>query len=278
MDRYSSRFSAGPCKRSIANGAPFDKNSSGSSWGSIQVKINRTPRSKSANDFRARDDLATARAQLELLQEALSTAQRVIEQTRSRAEQSRLEAELRATSDLANVKAELRSVKEEASVAREATEHFRAGVAKSRRNAKYRLRVTALVMLVAALIKLAWVAAQPPPSAPAVPLPPPPIASIPIPIAAPLAETRISPGNLQLSRALNRLGDAFRAFPEDQRDVVAEINRKHPGNSMACPLAWNDEGVPSLFVGGKAPLSVVEELNRCASELEELSVEKQSAK
>ena len=55
--------------------------------------------------------------------------------------------------------------------------------------------------------------------------------------------------NPQLSRALDRLGDAFHAFPEDQRDLLHEINVE--ADPMACPLAWNDVGVPSLFVGGK---------------------------
>ncbi len=196
---------------------------------------------------------------------------------------SKSDDDVRASGDLVEARAELLRLQKALDTAQQVTEETRTHAEKSRRNTKYLLRVTAIVMLVAALIKLAWVSAHSPAPgiARAVPLPPV-AASISIPMAAKVAETRTTPSDLQLSLALNRLGDAFRAFPEDhQRDVVAEINRKHPGDSMACPLAWNDDGVPSLFVGGDrgvASLSVVKELNRCADEVEELSAEKRAAK
>jgi hypothetical protein len=181
------------------------------------------------------------------------------------------EEKFRMNAELENAKAELQRVKAEAAAAQQATERR---IKKSRRDAKVRLRVTAVVMLTAALIKIIWLSAHTPqaPILPTVPLP-----ATAGGITAAYAATN-SPGNYEFTRSLNRLRDAFHSFPDDdQLDIVREINRRHPGAAMACPLAWNAAGVPSLYVGdeeGQVPPSVITALNQCASEVEKLRVEK----
>jgi hypothetical protein len=182
----------------------------------------------------------------------------------------------RATSELEDAKAELQYFKAEAAAAERANVQLRASVKKSRRDATVRLRVIAVVMLTAALIKIAWLSAQAPvaPVVRAAPLPALPGA---LPAAAE-ADTTDSPGTREFTRSLNRLRDAFHSLPEeDQLDVVREINEKNPDAAMACPLVWDAAGVPSLFLGdkkGDVPPSMIAALNQCASEIEKLRAEK----
>jgi hypothetical protein len=168
--------------------------------------------------------------------------------------------------ELETAQAELARVKAEAAAAQQAAQRLLASLKKSGRDAKVRLRVTAVVILTAALIKIAWQSAAVPvtPVSRAAPLP-----------AMPAADTSGSRQDLEFNRALNRLRDAFHSFPdEDQLDLIREINDKRP---MACPLLWNDAGVPSLFVGdekGEAPPSILVALNHCASSIEKLRAER----
>jgi hypothetical protein len=247
------------------------------------VKTRSAPASKSGDENnRASADLAKAKAELRRFKEAVARARRESEQVRASVEKSRRDAELRANHELASSKAEVRRVTDEAAAARHASEQLRVNVAKSRRDNKFRLRVAAVIMLMAALIKIAWVSAQSPPAPPSLAVPLPPLAAASVPIVNPAAasEGLIPPANLQLSRALNRLSDAFHSFPEEhQMDVVREINQKHPGDALACPMAWS-EGEPALYVGdkkGEVPPSVVGTLNQCASEVEKLRAERGSA-
>jgi hypothetical protein len=172
---------------------------------------------------------------------------------------------------LENAKAELQRVKAEAAAAQQANERR---LKKSRRDAKMRLRVTAVVMLTAALIKITWLSAQTPPP----PIPPANASGIIPAYAAQSDDLTDSPANQEFTSSLNRLRDAFHSFPDEyQLDIVSEINRRHPGAAMACPLAWNAAGVPSLYVGDKeshAPPSVIAALNQCASEVEKWRTEK----
>jgi len=185
----------------------------------------------------------------------------------------------RVSAELENAEAELQRLKAEAAATAErAAEQLRATVKKSRRDAKVRLRVIAVIMLTAALIKITWQFAE----APVAPL----MRAIPLPamhggIAAPAGAdgtTSDSPGTREFTRSLDRLRDAFHSLPdEDQLAVVREINEKHPGDAMACPLVWNVQGVPSLFLGdrkGDVPPSMIAALNQCASEIEKLRAEK----
>ncbi len=181
--------------------------------------------------------------------------------------------------ELETAKAELQRAKAEAAAAQRATEQLRATVKKSRRDAKVRLRIIAVVMLTAALIKITWLSAQAPvaPVTRAAPLPAMPGGGIAMPPAAE-ASTTDSPGTHAFTRSLNRLRDAFHSLPEeDQLDVVREINEKNPAAAMACPLVWNAQGVPSLFLGdrkGDVPPSMIAALDQCASEIEKLRAEK----
>lgn len=186
--------------------------------------------------------------------------------------------QLRTSRQLEAAKAELERVKAEAAAAQRANEQLQINFEKSRRDTKVRLRVIAVVMLTAALIKITWQSVH--------------SSSAPIKIAVSLpaesgtatgdatanVDTSDSPGTRELSRSLDRLRDAFHSFPEEsQSDVVREINQKHPGAALACPLVWNNAGVPSLLVGdktGNAPPSMIVALNQCASEVEKLRAEK----
>jgi hypothetical protein len=175
-------------------------------------------------------------------------------------------------------KAELQLAKADAAAAERVIEQLRANFKKSRRVATVRLRVIAVVMLTAALIKITWLSAQDSvtPPTPAMPLPVM-HRSIGTPNTAD-ADITDSPGTREFTRSLNRLRDAFHSLPEeDQRDVVREINQKNPGAAMACPLGWDAQGVPSLFLGdrkGDVPPSVIAALDQCAGEIEKLRTEK----
>ena len=187
----------------------------------------------------------------------------------------------RQPTELEKARAETERIREEAAAAHQAAAEARARMQKSARDAKVRLRVTAVIMMTAALIKLGWEAAHAPD-----PVPTPIVAqSLPaVGVTSPRAPgqtsdtaTDASPG----AKALERLRGAFHAFPEeDQMDVVREINAKYPGPGLACPLVWKD-GVPSLYVGdpkASTPPSMVNALNRCATEAEKLRAEKDAAR
>ena len=185
----------------------------------------------------------------------------------------------RVIAELEIAKAELVRVKAEAATAMQTTERLRASYTKSRQDAKVRLRVVAVAMLTAALIKIAWLSAQASvtPTLRAAPLPAT-SGGIATPYTGPAADASNSPRDREFSRSLNRLRDAFNSFPEeDQAEVVREINQRRPGAALACPLVWNDAGVPSLFVGdkkGEAPPSAIAALDQCASEVEKLRIER----
>jgi hypothetical protein len=112
--------------------------------------------------------------------------------------------------ELKRAQAELQRVKAEAAAAQQATERLRASVAKSRRDTKFRLRVVAVVMLTAALIKILWLSAQSPPALPKIAAPLPPSNSLSTPGGAKAkGGASDSSADVQFSRALNRLHDAF---------------------------------------------------------------------
>jgi hypothetical protein len=182
------------------------------------------------------------------------------------------------SAELEFAKAELARVKAEAVAAQLATERLQAHLTKSRRDTKVRLRVIAVVMLTAALIKTAWQSAQAPPVSGTAPLPIGAAGILSAPNVMRAANTPDSPQNREFVRSLNRLRDAFHSFPdEDQIGLIQEINENRP---MACPLAWNEAGIPSLFVGdkkGETPPSMIAALNQCASAIEKLRVKIDSA-
>ncbi len=180
--------------------------------------------------------------------------------------------------ELEEAKAELQRLKADAAAAERTAEQLRANFKKSRRDVTVRLRVIAVVMLTAALIKITWQSADAP-VAPVMRAAPLPAMSGAIAMPAAVEETTPdSPGTRKFTQSLNRLRDAFHSLPEeDQLDVVREINEKHPGDAMACPLVWNALGVPSLFLGDRKsdfPPSIIVALDQCAGEIEKLRAEK----
>ena len=141
---------------------------------------------------------------------------------------------------------------------------------KASRRSKVRLRMTAMIMMTAALLKVAWEAANPAP----------PIASALQPVghsAAPAPPPSLEDTEAQV--ALERLRDAFRNFPdEDQPTVVREVNARYARTEFTCPLEWTD-GVPALSVKDKGPQRplMAGALNQCAAGVERLRREKDAA-
>ena len=183
-----------------------------------------------------------------------------------------------APSELDKARAETELMRAQAKAERESAEQLRATLRKSTRDAKVRMRATAVILMTAALLKIAWEAAYKPEPVPtpitAQPSSPSPGAQIAAK-NAPLADQ--SEGAL----ALERLRTAFHSFPgEDQMDVVREVNERRWGPEMTCPLVWNDAGVPALYVGDKKgempPPLVAKALNHCAGGIERLRAERDS--
>jgi hypothetical protein len=176
---------------------------------------------------------------------------------------------------LERAKAALARLEAEVAASQRAADQLKSDLAKSRRNNKVRLRVTAVVMMTAALIKLTWDATHAPP-----PILPPATSTIPSSLAPHSGDSSDNAVEGSAPQALDRLRSAFLTMPDmDQLDIVREINRKHSAGPLACPLAWKD-GVPSLSLGdqqGEAP-TMAAALNRCASEVEKLRIERGTAK
>jgi hypothetical protein len=179
--------------------------------------------------------------------------------------------------DLEKAKADLERLQSEMAASQRANDKLLEDLARAKHNSKVRLRVVAVVMMVAALVRLAWVYSDTPPAAQPVALPP-------VAASGPAAATAAvhSPDSVSkaldspATQGLDRLTDAFRSMPdEDQVDLIAKINARNPGGPPACPLAWND-GVPSLSLGdkkGQAP-SMSAALNQCAAAVEKYRLEK----
>jgi len=177
---------------------------------------------------------------------------------------------------MAKAAEEIKRIKAEAVAAIQAAEQWQARLTDLRRDNKRRLRLTALIMMTAALTRLAWEAAH---------TPEPPLATIQpltglagsLPPHFGTQDDKASglASNPQFSRALNRLRDAFHSFPEEQQEnLVSQVNKKYSGGSPVCPLVWN-QGVPALYVDEKEPPPwLAHAIDRCASEVEKLRAEK----
>jgi hypothetical protein len=206
-----------------------------------------------------------------------------------------------ARDELLKMFAEAARAKKDASDAQKEAEQLRLNLAKSRAQSRFRLRAAATVgtavLMLGALIKLAYFASH---EKPAVPVHVAEKAhilnSITKPVSAPVSSMRPSPQTVFLSArsitplvkmnplprenefedAVERLRDAFDSFPgEHQMDIVGEINKRYSAGAMACPLGWTD-GEPVLFVGdtkGHTSPSVIGALNQCASAVEKLRTE-----
>jgi hypothetical protein len=188
----------------------------------------------------------------------------------------------RARAEALQARAEVVRAKAEAASAHEVNEQLRAALGKSEMSKATKFRFVAsatAVLMVAALVKMAYVAsvnhsdrhvAEPRPIAQKA-------APVPLPLPPRIPHSANSASGVEFAKALTRLHDAFNSFPDEhQMDIVREINEKNPGGPMACPLAWND-GEPALYVGGKLgrlPLSLSDALNQCATEVEKLRIER----
>lgn len=140
----------------------------------------------------------------------------------------------------------------------------------STRSAKVRLRVTAVVMMTAALATVAWngMNGPVPAAAPGIQRPSMPHA------AAIVVKTAAGPNE----SALGRLHAAFLTLPEqDQQETVREVNARYAGTEFTCPLAWN-EGMPELSVKAeKQQPMMASAANQCAAGIERLRRETDAA-
>ena len=144
---------------------------------------------------------------------------------------------------------------------------------KTKRAAKVRLRVTAFLMMTAALVKLAWNWNDGPVPATATSVE----KLITQSTAAILVKTGVRP--TESEAALLRLHDAFITLPEqDAQDVVQEVNKRYAGTEFTCSLAWN-EGMPALSVKSSAgnPPMLASAANQCAAGVERLRRERDAA-
>lgn len=182
----------------------------------------------------------------------------------------------RPPTELEKAKAEAERARADLSAAQQRADESRAKLLKSKHDSKVRLRVTAVVMMTLALIKLGWQAANEP-----TPMLTPTVAQ-PMPKSAAAMTMRQSSASGDASVApteaqMERLRDAFHAFPEeDQPDVVREVNERYAGTDSTCPLAWNADGMPSLSLkdGSKPDGMMAKALSQCAKGVEKLRKER----
>ena len=181
-------------------------------------------------------------------------------------------ADAPALTELDKARADIARLKRDAAAAQNSADKLEACLVKTRRDNKVRLRVTAVCMMTAALIRLIFFPfREPEPGQPAQIV----AAGGIIPLSQ--VTQRISASDGRVMQALDRLRDAFHSLPsEDQMDVVRQINAQHRGESVACPLVWTD-GIPALYVGdrnGQTAPWIAKALNQCAEKVEELRIEK----
>jgi hypothetical protein len=176
------------------------------------------------------------------------------------------------SSELEKARADVARLKADVAAARRVAENSEASLYKTRRDSKVRLRLTAVLMMTAALIKVMFFPARETEQNQSTQ-----ITAVGGTIPLSRVAQRISANNGEVMQALDRLREAFHSLPdEDQVDIVREINAQHPGESMACPLVWTD-GTPALYVGkktGQTPPWITKAINLCAAEVEELRMER----
>jgi len=177
--------------------------------------------------------------------------------------------------ELEKAREEANRARADGAAAQERAEQAKARMLKSTRDAKVRLRVTAVIMMTAALLRLAWEANSQPSA---------PVAKVILPIGqSSVAGEKTVAANSQPTQAevaLDRLRDAFHSFPdEDQPAVVSEVNTHYAGTELTCPLAWSSKGIPALSVkdNGEAVPLMAGALNQCAAGVEKLRQERDAA-
>jgi hypothetical protein len=179
--------------------------------------------------------------------------------------------EQRPLTELEKARAEIKRFRADAAAAQERADTAQKQLLKSGRGAKVRLRVTAAIMMTAALTKIAWTASDP--DLPVTPLSP--ITTTTAPSTASAWPSPGGPKQIEADAAMGRLLTAFHSFPDqDQPAVVREVNRRYAGSSFACPMAWND-GLPALSLrdNGTAEPMMGGALKQCAAGVEKLRLE-----
>lgn len=177
--------------------------------------------------------------------------------------------------ELEKARQEASRARADALAAQERADQARERLLKNKRDTKMRLRATAVIMLTAALLRLAWEASNT--------QPPAPVASAVQPIAQGTAGALPEASTTETTQAelaLDRLRDAFSSFPdEDQPAVVSEVNARYAGTEFSCPLAWSTKGMPTLSVGGNGgsqPI-IARAANQCAAGVEKLRSDRAAA-
>ena len=189
--------------------------------------------------------------------------------------QSRAEM-LKVLADAERARAEAKTARREA---RELREHIIVSSTKPKRlNLRTAAAVVTAVLLSALVVKIVYIGytgARDTPEQPA----PTPVAYSPRPAprrTVPTSNTPV-PGDQQFKLAMSRLQDALDSLPEDEPEVVREVNQKHPGGPRPCPLEWvNGEAALSLD-GDTAhlPPSLMAAVTQCAEAVEKYSAERE---
>jgi hypothetical protein len=186
--------------------------------------------------------------------------------------QSRAEM-LQILGDAERARAEAKVARTEA---RELREHI---IVSSTESTKLNFRKIATIftaiLLSATVIKIAYLGYTSPREAPAaspvirrIPRQPAPVSATP---KAP------APGDQQFKLSMARLQDALDSLPEDEPEIVREVNQKHPGGPRPCPLEWIN-GEAALSLDGDIehiPPSLMEAVTQCADAVEKFRAERE---
>jgi hypothetical protein len=158
--------------------------------------------------------------------------------------------------------------------ARELREHI---IATSTQPRKVNFRIMAMalmaVLMLAAILEIAHFAYEHPPA--------PELASAPLATGSPIPRKTRShaASDVRFNMAIHRLQDLFESLPEDEAEVVKQINEKNPDGPHPCPLEWN-KGAVALSLGGKSgdlPPSLLAAVNQCAAAVEKFRAEDESS-
>jgi hypothetical protein len=182
---------------------------------------------------------------------------------------------LQILGDAERAKAEARAARIEA---RELREHIIVSSTKSRK-VSFRTIATIFtaILLSATVVKIAYVGytsqREAPAASPVVhrtPREPVHVSTTPTPKTP-------APGDLQFKLSMARLQDAFDSLPEDEPEIVREVNQKHPGGPRPCPLEWIN-GEAALSLDGDIehlPPSLMEAVTQCADAVEKFRAERE---
>ncbi len=181
-----------------------------------------------------------------------------------------------------NMQEQLKAAKAEAKTARREAAALRKHIDEKPPEPKIPFRTMAAtftaILLAAAVLKVAYVGYIHQSQAPRMSAPPA-VVLAPDPPATQFSEPKpaATPPDTKFDDAVHRLQDDFGDLPEEDTQVVQEINLRHAGGPAPCPLEWvNGEVALSLQGKGTAPLTLVEAVNQCANAVEALHAERET--